>query len=54
MWKQIEDYNYSINEYGVVRNDATGRLKEHYKNNNKGYLYVDLWEKNKGQKFLIQ
>ena len=53
MWKQIEDYNYSINEYGIVRNDATDRIKEHYKNNNNGYLYVDLWKNNKSHKFPI-
>ena len=40
MWKQIEDYNYSINEYGIVRNDATGRIKEHYKNNDNGSTQI--------------
>lgn len=48
-WKKINQ-NYSINENGEVRNDATGQIKTAYLNSKNGYLYVDLWESNKSVK----
>ena len=48
-WKKINQ-NYSINERGEVRNDATGYIKTAYKNAKNGYMYVDLWENNKSVK----
>lgn len=42
MWKKIKDHhNYSVNDYGEIRNDRTGRmLKPHLTYN--GYLRVTL------------
>jgi hypothetical protein len=40
MWKKIEDIDYSINEYGVVRNNKTGHLSNG--SNVKGYKALRL------------
>lgn len=53
-WKKIiQNENYSINEFGEVRNDLTGRLKTAYINKQNGYLYVDLYRENKSTKHSI-
>jgi len=41
-WKVISDYpNYSVSNFGNVRNDKTGKLLKHF-NRGKGYSAVDL------------
>ena len=53
-WKKIkQNENYSINEYGEVRNDLTGKIKRIYTNRRNGYKYVDLWKDNKSVKYTI-
>lgn len=53
-WKKIkQNENYSINEDGEVRNDATNALKRPYINKQNGYLYVDLWKDNKSTKYSV-
>lgn len=41
-WRKIEEYNYSINENGEVRNDKTGKIKK--PGVNTGYLTVVLYK----------
>lgn len=54
MWKKISrNDNYSINENGDVRNDATGRVKAPFVNKANGYLTVDLYRDNKSEKVPI-
>ena len=54
MWKKIDrNNNYSINEYGIVRNDRTNHIKKPTKNKKNGYLIVDLWKDNKSEKVPI-
>lgn len=54
MWKKIDrNNNYSINEYGIVRNDRTSHIKKPTKNKKNGYLIVDLWKDNKSEKVPI-
>lgn len=51
IWKEIEINNsYSINEFGEVRNNKSGKIKRPYLNKANGYLYVDLYENNKSRK----
>ena len=53
-WKKIkQNENYSINEYGEVRNDITGKLKRTFINKNSGYVCVDLYKDNKSTKHTI-
>ena len=48
MWKKIKrNDNYSINEFGKVRNDKTGHIKQPFTNKQNGYLIVDLYKNNK-------
>ena len=52
-FKKIDDYdNYSVSNFGSVRNDKTGIIKKGWKNN-RGYLMVDLYKNNIGKKFSI-
>lgn len=54
MWKKIErNDNYSINEQGQVRNDKTGYIKKPTLNKRNGYLVVDLYKNNQGEKVPI-
>jgi hypothetical protein len=54
MWKVVnQNTNYSINEYGEVKNNATGLIKRPYKNVRNGYWYVDLWKENRSKKCAI-
>ena len=52
IWKKIQDYNYSINENGEVRNDKTGRILKNYISN-RGYFYTSLNNNNKQKAFTI-
>lgn len=53
-WKKIkQNENYSINEYGEVRNDITGRIKKATINSANGYKVVDLWKNNKSHKYTV-
>lgn len=53
-WKKIkQNENYSINEFGEVRNDSTGKLKKPFINKSNGYLTVDLYKDNKSTKYTI-
>ena len=48
IWKKIKQHkNYSINEFGEVRNDLTGIKKKVYINSKNQYKMVDLWKNNK-------
>lgn len=54
MWVKIQrNTNYSINKKGQVRNDNTGRLKKATLSKKNGYLYIDLYDKNKRKKFTL-
>ena len=54
MWVKVErNTNYSINENGEVRTDATGHIKNPTLNKANGYLVVDLYEGNKRTKVPI-
>lgn len=51
VWKKIkQNENYSINEFGEVKNDLTGKIKRAYTNKQNGYKYVDLYKDNKSIK----
>lgn len=53
-WRKIkQNQNYSINEFGDVRNDLTGKLKTPFINKKNGYLTVDLWSNNKSTKATV-
>ena len=53
-WKKIkQNENYSINEFGEVRNDLTGKIKNAHINKQNGYKTVDLWKDNKSTKYTI-
>jgi hypothetical protein len=50
-WKKINGYNnYSINEFGEVRNDSIGKIKTPFENKANGYMTIDLWQNNKSKK----
>ena len=50
-WIKIKDNdNYSINEYGEVRNDVKGHILKQKVNPGNGYHYVSLWKNNKESK----
>lgn len=45
IFKKIKDYNnYSVSNYGNIRNDKTGRILKAYKKSN-GYMQVQLGHK---------
>lgn len=53
-WKKIkQNENYSINEFGEIRNDMTGALKSPFTNKNNGYKTVDLWANGKSTKYAV-
>ena len=53
-WRIIKQNDrYSINEYGEVKNNATGTIKRPFLNRSNGYLYVDLWKNNKSTKCAV-
>jgi hypothetical protein len=51
-WKAVADSFYLISDFGVVRNEKTGRELKPYPNN-KGYLYVELQIKGDQKRFYI-
>jgi hypothetical protein len=52
-WKQITDYlNYSISNYGNVRNNKTGKILKAWLDNN-GYNCVSLYNNKKRKNFEI-
>ena len=54
MWKKIErNDNYSINKQGQVRNDKTSHIKKPTLNKRNGYLVIDLYKNNQGEKVPI-
>jgi hypothetical protein len=42
MWVQIKDFNYEINEQGVVRNTRTGKIRNPF-NRKDGYIGIQLY-----------
>ena len=53
-WKILkQNKNYSINEHGEIKNNATGKIKKPTLNKNNGYYYVDFYENNKRKKYPI-
>lgn len=54
MWKLIaKNKNYSINENGEVRNNATGKTKAPFLNKENGYLTVDLYKDGQPTKYTV-
>lgn len=49
MWKEIEGYDYSVREDGVVMRTSTQRVVRPSVNPDTGYLYVGLWKNNQGK-----
>jgi len=52
MWKKIDDYDYSININGEVRNNKTGKILKGWINR-KGYYKVGLSKNDKRKIFTI-
>lgn len=50
-WKEIEGFNYSISNYGMIKNNTTGKIKA-LRNGIWGYQ-VNLWNKSAGKMFTI-
>lgn len=50
-WKEIKGFNYSISNYGMIKNNTTGRIKA-LRNGIWGYQ-VNLWNKGQGKMFTI-
>lgn len=42
MWKQIRNYNYEINQEGLIRNIKTGKFRKGFKRKD-GYVGVQLY-----------
>lgn len=52
-WKNIEDYeNYSVSNFGRVRNDDTDRILKS-RINNHGYKYVNLYTNGKSKTLTV-
>lgn len=53
-WVKIkQNSSYSINEFGDIRNNKTGKIKVPFVNKKTGYKTVDLWNDNKSTKFTV-
>lgn len=50
-WKEIKGFNYSISNYGMIRNNTSGKIKS-LRRGLFGYQ-VNLWNKSKGKMFTI-
>ena len=48
-----QNENYSINERGEIKNNATGKIKKPTLNKQNGYYYIDLYKDNKRKKYPI-
>lgn len=53
-WKKIkQNENYSINEFGEIRNDKTNKILTPHLNSGNGYVCVDLYCNNKRTKYCV-
>lgn len=53
-WKILkQNENYSVNVYGEIKNNTTGKIKKPILNKKNGYYYVDLYKNNKRTKYPI-
>lgn len=50
-WKEIKDFNYSISNYGRVKNNTTNKYKE-LRVGRYGYQ-INLWDKGKSKMFTL-
>ena len=50
-WKKIEGFNYSVSNYGRVKNNTTNKYKE-LRHGVYGYQ-INLWNKGKGKLFTM-
>ena len=50
-WKTIENFNYSVSNYGRIKNNTNKKIKE-LRNGLYGYQ-VNLWKNGKGQMFTL-
>ena len=50
-WKPIKEFNYSVSNYGRVKNNTTGKLKE-LRVGRFGYQ-INLWDKSKSKMFTM-
>lgn len=50
-WRQLKDFNYSVSNYGRVKNNTTNKLKE-LRVGKYGYQ-VNLWDKSKSKMFTL-
>lgn len=50
-WKKIEGFNYSVSNYGMIKNNTSGKIKA-LRNGIYGYQ-VNLWNKSKGKMFTL-
>lgn len=50
-WQQIKDFNYSVSNYGRVKNNTTGNLKD--LRVGKYGFQINLWNKGKGKMFTM-
>lgn len=42
MWKQIQDFDYEINEQGEVRRISSQRVKKSFQRGD-GYIHIQIW-----------
>jgi len=52
IWKKIQEYDYSINEEGEVRNDLTGIIRKNHLDKY-GYFIIYLYKNNYRKEFRI-
>lgn len=50
-WKPLKDFNYSVSNYGRVKNNTTNKFKE-LRIGKYGYQ-INLWNKSKGKMFTL-
>lgn len=50
-WKEIKGFNYSVSNYGMIKNNASGKIKA-LRNGIWGYQ-VNLWNRSKGKMFTM-
>lgn len=50
-WQPLKDFNYSVSNYGRVKNNTTGNFKE-LRTGKYGYQ-INLWNKGKGKMFTM-
>lgn len=53
-WRKIKkNNNYSVNDFGEIRNDKTNHTMKKQLNKSNGYFYVDLYKNGKKQKCTV-